>query len=68
MDEQNITVILRGGSVEYAREEAEVAIEDLIEALQNAQGNGATHVVMSSGNFRGAQWSSIGTDWDWIEE
>ena len=25
-------------------------------------------VVMSSGNYRGAQWATVGTNWSWAED
>ena len=36
--------------------------------LQRAKEDGAEFVVMSSGNYRGAQWASVGTDYDWAGE
>lgn len=64
MDE-NTMIILGGGQVEYSAEEAATPIDDLIAALQEAKEDGAEYVLMSSGNYRGAQWAGIGTDWTW---
>ena len=66
-DKQN-AVVLAGGSVEYSAKEAAVKIDELIETLQRAKDDGAEFVLMSSGNYRGAQWASIGTDFSWMDE
>ena len=66
MDKQ--TIILHGGNIAYDRADAEVSIEELIMALETARDDGATHVVMSSGNYRGAQWATISDDWTWVDE
>lgn len=55
------TITLSTGNVEYALDEAAVPISELIELLQSAQSEGATHVVGTSGNYRGAQWARIGS-------
>lgn len=52
------------GSVEYSREEAEVDIDELIAALEQAKEDGATHIVGLSGNYRGAKYVSLGTDFE----
>lgn len=65
---EDTTVMLSGGGVEYSAEKAAVKIDDLIAALEAAKEDGAEFVLMSSGNYRGAQWSSIGTDYSWIAE
>lgn len=64
---KDTTIVLDGGSVAYDITEASVPIADLIATLTEAQEDGATHVVMSSGNHRGAQWASIGTEYGWAE-
>lgn len=53
---------ISAGSVEYSRESAEVDIDELIEALEQAKADGATHIVGYSGNYRGAQYVRLGTD------
>jgi hypothetical protein len=47
-------------SVEYSRSDAEISIEEMIEALQRAKEEGATHVLGLSGNYRGAQYVRLG--------
>lgn len=59
------TIILGSGSVEYGIEEAAVDIESLITALEEAKEEGATHVVLHSGNHRGAKWQRLSADWEW---
>lgn len=59
MDE-NVYATISAGNVEYSREAAAVEIEELIEQLQQAQADGATHVVGLSGNYRGAKYVSLG--------
>lgn len=66
--ESNETIVLGGGGVQYAAKDAAVRIDDLIAALQEAKEEGAEHVLMASGNYRGAQWASIGTDWSWMDD
>lgn len=62
------TVILSSGGVQYDVEEAQVSIDDLIAVLEGAREEGATHVVMESGNYRGARWASVVADIVWPEE
>lgn len=62
------TAILAAGSVEYSKDEAEVRIEELIGMLEEMKSEGVTHLVMSSGNYRGAQWQNISTDWSYDED
>lgn len=54
-------ITLSAGNVEYSLDEAAIEISDLIELLQSAQSEGATHVVGTSGNYRGAQWVRLGS-------
>lgn len=65
---EDTTIALAGGGVEYDVKEAAVEIEALIQSLEEAKEDGATHVVMLSGNYRGAQWASVQSEWDWINE
>lgn len=62
------TIALSAGSVEYSREEAETSIDEMIQMLQAAKDDGATHVVGLSGNYRGAKWVRLGTDVEWLED
>lgn len=62
------TAVLGGGGVEYSAEEAATPLEDLIAALEEMRNDGVTHVVMASGNYRGAQWASVRSDWSWASE
>lgn len=64
----NECAVIGGGSVEYSLEEAAMPIQELIDTLLEAQEDGATYVVASSGNYRGAQWARIGTDWSWADD
>lgn len=61
-------VTLSAGSVEYSLDEAAIEITELIELLQSAQSEGATHVVGTSGNYRGAQWVRLGRMYNWADE
>ena len=66
--QRNQVIVLGSGSVEYALEEAVVDIDELIETLEQAKEDGATHVVQSSGNYRGAQWARLSTHYGWADE
>lgn len=55
-----IIATINAGNVEYSQSEAAVSIEELIEQLQAAQYDGATHVVGLSGNYRGASYVKLG--------
>ena len=61
------TVVLGGGDVAYSMAEAAVPIDDLIKTLEDAKSEGATHVVQSSGNWRGAKWMNTSLQYDWAE-
>ena len=61
-------ITLEGGGVEYDAQEAAVPIDELIAALQDAKMDGAESVVMLSGNYRGARWARVSTDWGWAED
>ena len=63
------TVVLEGGSVEYSIEDAAVLIDDVIEALGQAQARagGAEYVTMESGNYRGAKLMKFYASVDWAE-
>ena len=62
------TVVLGGGDVAYSMAEAAVPIDDLIKTLEDAKSEGATHVVQSSGNWRGAKWMNTSLQYDWAED
>lgn len=55
-----IYATVSAGSVEYSKTKAEVDIDEMIEQLQQAKEDGATHVLGLSGNYRGAQWVRLG--------
>ena len=61
------TIILDTGSVEYSAEEAQTDIDDLIATLKEAKEDGATHVVLSSGNHRGAKYMRVYADYEWVD-
>lgn len=56
-----IYATIPAGSVEYDAAAAEVEIDELIESLQRAKEEGATHVLGLSGNYRGAQYVRLGS-------
>lgn len=51
-----IYATINSGAVEYSKQDAEISIDEMIEALQTAKEEGATHVLGMSGNYRGAQY------------
>lgn len=63
----SLVAAISAGNVEYSLDEAAVEIDTLIVELENAKENGCTHVVGTSGNYRGAQWVRLGTSWGWAE-
>lgn len=67
IDKQTV-IVLGGGGVEYSLEEAVTPIQELIDALEQAKDDGAEHVVMSSGNYRGAQWATVRGEWSWADD
>lgn len=62
------TITLSAGNVEYDLGEAATPIQDLIDLLESAKSEGATHVVGTSGNYRGAQWVRLGSMYDWATD
>lgn len=56
-----IYATISAGNVEYSIEDASVSIEELIQELENAREDGATHVVGLSGNYRGAKYVKLGS-------
>ena len=52
-------VTIEFGSVEYDPEQATMTIDDLMEVLEQAKADGATHVVGLSGNVYGAKYVRI---------
>lgn len=56
----DVLASMSAGQIEYSAETAKLDIEELIEALKEAQEDGATHVVGLSGNYRGAQYVRLG--------
>jgi hypothetical protein len=55
-----VYALMAAGSVEYGKDKAEVDIDEMIDALQQAKEDGATHVLGLSGNYRGASWVRLG--------
>ena len=70
MIDPTTTITLSAGNVEYSLDEAAVSIDDLIDLLESAKSEGATHVVGTSGNYRGPQWARIGSysGYGWADE
>lgn len=54
---------IEAGYVEYSREDARIPIQELIDALTEAQANGYTGVVGMSGNYRGAKYVRLAWDY-----
>lgn len=67
MDRAEVVTVYAGG-VEYSVDEAAASIDDLIDLLENAKEEGATHVVFSSGNYRGPKYIRIGNSYEWLED
>lgn len=67
MDRAEVVTVY-AGSVEYSVDEAAASIDDLIDLLENAKEEGATHVVFLSGNYRGAQYLRVDNSYDWLED
>lgn len=61
------TIMLDTGGVEYSLEDAVISIQDLIDALEEAQENGAEYVTMSSGNSRGARYMKPRASYDYLD-
>lgn len=66
--EEQICGVLSAGYTEYSLDEAKIPIQDLIDALESAKGEGATHIVQASGNHRGAQWVRLSDHIAWADE
>ena len=52
--------------VKYEFDEAARGIDEVIAELESWRVEGATHVVLFSGNHRGAKWSRVTFD-DWAD-
>lgn len=61
-------ITVGAGNVEYSAEEAAVKIDDVIEMLESAKSEGATHLVLLSGNYRGAQYVRPQHGYDWLDD
>lgn len=66
-DMEPITVTLYAGDVFYDVNEAAVSIDNLIQMLEYAKEDGATHIVLLSGNYRGPRYLGLSLDFDWLE-
>lgn len=64
---QKNIVGISAGNVEYSVDEAAVTIDEMIQMLEQAKEDGATHVVGFSGNYRGAQYVRLGTEVEFLE-
>lgn len=60
--------IMQSGSVEYSMESATVSLEDLREMVDDMEQQGVTHVVVASGNYRGAKWQHLPLGWEFQED
>lgn len=67
MDRAGVVTVY-AGSAEYSVDKAAASIDILIDMLENAKEDGATHVVFLSGNYRGAQYLGIDCSYDWLED
>lgn len=67
MNPQDV-VTLDTGDVEYSVEKAVMLIDDMIELMENAKEEGATHLVFLSGNYRGAQYLAAPRMYDWLDD
>ena len=66
--EPETTITVGAGNVEYSAKEAAVSIDDVIEMLEAAKSEGATHLVLLSGNYRGAQYIRPQRGYDWLDD
>jgi len=66
--DRSTAVVLGSGSVEYSAAEAVADIDEVIEALQQAKNDGAVHVLLASGNYRGAQWQKLYSSVTWLDD
>ena len=66
---EKIIALMGGGEVEYDLEEAMVPIDEMIDALNAARDvDGATHVVDTTNNWRGAKYRCTMTVFDLVDE
>ena len=66
--EEKIIALMGGGEVEYDIEEAMVPIDEMIDALVAARDvDGATHVVDSTNNWRGARYQRTSLVFDLVD-
>lgn len=68
MIDPSTIITISAGNVEYSLDDSAQEIDQVIELLQAAKSEGATHVVGTSGNYRGAQWVRLGTMYDWADD
>lgn len=60
--DEKVFATISAGNVEYDMDAAGVDIDELINALQEAKEDGATHLVGLSGNYRGASYVRLGVN------
>ena len=66
---EKIIALMGGGEVEYDLEDATVPIDEMIAALIAARDvDGATHVVETTNNWRGAKYQRTPTVFDLVDE
>lgn len=61
-------ISIPAGRIEYSKEEAMTDIDAIIAMLNEAKADGATHVVLESGNYRGAKWQTLPAAYEWVDE
>ena len=64
----NPIVTLEFASVEYDAESATMTIDELMELLEEAREEGATHVVGLTGNVYGAKYARIRAEVDFGDD
>ena len=66
---EKIIALMGGGEVEYDLEDAMVPIDEMIAALVAARDvDGATHVVDTTNNWRGAKYQRTSLVFDLVDE
>ena len=66
---EKIIALMGGGEVEYDLENAVVPIDEMIDALVAARDvDGATHVVDTTNNWRGARYQRTSLVFDLVDE
>lgn len=66
--DKSTCITINAGNVEYSLEESAMPIDELIELLEAAKEEGATHVAGTSGNYRGPQYVRLGRTYEWADD